>query len=190
MNRDEPIPVGGPRTRPFRLLVVRLTALLPLLLADPTVDGLVAAAAGRSRTDRSVVVPPGARPAVLAAMTLGEAGIARATGAPDRAPGTAASADPAPVPAADGPPLLVITATGREAEETAAALACYLPADDVAVFPAWETLPHERLSPRADTVATRLAVLRRAHRWPWAFRSAGPWAFRSAGPWVFRSAGP
>ena len=161
MNRDEPIPVGGPRTRPFRLLVVRLTALLPLLLADPTVDGLVAAAAGRSRTDRSVVVPPGARPAVLAAMTLGEAGIARATGAPDRAPGTAASADPAPVPAADGPPLLVITATGREAEETAAALACYLPADDVAVFPAWETLPHERLSPRADTVATRLAVLRR-----------------------------
>ncbi|WP_293804981.1 CarD family transcriptional regulator, partial [uncultured Actinomyces sp.] len=140
---------------------MRLTALLPLLLADPTVDGLVAAAAGRSRTDRSVVVPPGARPAVLAAMTLGEAGIARATGAPDRAPGTAASADPAPVPAADGPPLLVITATGREAEETAAALACYLPADDVAVFPAWETLPHERLSPRADTVATRLAVLRR-----------------------------
>ena len=178
MNRDEPIPVGGPRTRPFRLLVVRLTALLPLLLADPTVDGLVAAAAGRSRTDRSVVVPPGARPAVLAAMTLGEAGIARATGAPERAPGTAASADPAPVPAADGPPLLVITATGREAEETAAALACYLPADDVAVFPAWETLPHERLSPRADTVATRLAVLRRlAHpedERTGAARTAGP----------------
>ncbi|MCZ2264812.1 transcription-repair coupling factor, partial [Isoptericola sp. QY 916] len=34
-------------------------------------------------------------------------------------------------------------------------------ADDVAVLPAWETLPHERLSPRADTVAKRLAVFRR-----------------------------
>ena len=31
----------------------------------------------------------------------------------------------------------------------------------MAVFSAWETLPHERLSPRADTVAARLAVLRR-----------------------------
>ena len=28
-------------------------------------------------------------------------------------------------------------------------------------FPAWETLPHERLSPRSDTVGQRLAVLRR-----------------------------
>ena len=31
----------------------------------------------------------------------------------------------------------------------------------VAVYPAWETLPHERLSPRSDTVGRRLAVLRR-----------------------------
>ncbi|WP_420809320.1 transcription-repair coupling factor [Actinomyces procaprae] len=55
----------------------------------------------------------------------------------------------------------MVTATGREADELAAALRCYLPDPAVAVFPAWETLPHERLSPRADTVATRLAVLRR-----------------------------
>ncbi|WP_298273876.1 hypothetical protein, partial [uncultured Bradyrhizobium sp.] len=27
--------------------------------------------------------------------------------------------------------------------------------------PSWETLPHERLSPRSDTVGRRLAVLRR-----------------------------
>ena len=33
--------------------------------------------------------------------------------------------------------------------------------DDVAYYPAWETLPHERLSPRSDTVGRRLAVLRR-----------------------------
>jgi len=31
----------------------------------------------------------------------------------------------------------------------------------VDVFPAWETLPHERLSPRSDTVARRLRVQRR-----------------------------
>ncbi|NED53958.1 hypothetical protein G3I24_24060, partial [Micromonospora aurantiaca] len=31
----------------------------------------------------------------------------------------------------------------------------------VAHFPAWETLPHEKLSPRSDTVGQRLAVLRR-----------------------------
>ncbi|GAA2235549.1 transcription-repair coupling factor [Rarobacter faecitabidus] len=57
--------------------------------------------------------------------------------------------------------VLAVTATGREADELAAALRCYLPEGDVAVLPAWETLPHERLSPRSDTVATRLAVFRR-----------------------------
>ena len=31
----------------------------------------------------------------------------------------------------------------------------------VAYYPSWETLPHERLSPRSDTVGRRLAVLRR-----------------------------
>jgi transcription-repair coupling factor (superfamily II helicase) len=58
-------------------------------------------------------------------------------------------------------PALVVTATGREAEDLAAALGGLLPADSIAVFPAWETLPHERLSPRSDTVGRRLAVLRR-----------------------------
>ncbi|MFV0426757.1 MAG: transcription-repair coupling factor [Beutenbergiaceae bacterium] len=58
-------------------------------------------------------------------------------------------------------PLIVVTATGRDADERAAALRAFLPDDDIAVFPAWETLPHERLSPRSDTVARRIAVLRR-----------------------------
>ena len=147
------------RRRPSRLLAVRLTALLPPLLADPTIDDLVEAAGSRSRTDRTVVVAPGARPAVLAAMSLGASGIARATGA--AVPHSSDPVDSAPTSRGEGTPLLVVTATGREAEQTAAALSCYLPATDVAVFPAWETLPHERLSPRADTVATRLAVLRR-----------------------------
>ncbi|WP_454936298.1 CarD family transcriptional regulator, partial [Actinomyces oris] len=129
-----------------------LTALLPPLLADADIARTVRAASSRSRTDRSLVVAPGARPAVLAAMALGEEGVQRAAG------GDAPAAGSAEV---SGTPLLVVTATGREAEETALALRSYLPEHDVAVMPAWETLPHERLSPRADTVAQRLSVLRR-----------------------------
>ncbi|CAO5181221.1 Transcription-repair-coupling factor [Frankia sp. AiPs1] len=60
-----------------------------------------------------------------------------------------------------GRPVLAVVATGREAEDLAAALGDLLGSDLVAVFPSWETLPHERLSPRADTVGQRLAVLRR-----------------------------
>ena len=58
-------------------------------------------------------------------------------------------------------PLVVVVATGREADELAEALAAYLPSEGIAVLPSWETLPHERLSPRSDTVARRIAVLRR-----------------------------
>lgn len=129
-----------------------LTALLPPLLADADIARTVRASSSRSRTDRSLVVAPGARPAVLAAMALGEEGVQRVAGGDAPATGSAE---------ASGTPLLVVTATGREAEETALALRSYLPAEDVAVMPAWETLPHERLSPRADTVAQRLSVLRR-----------------------------
>ncbi|QSB14273.1 transcription-repair coupling factor [Natronosporangium hydrolyticum] len=60
-----------------------------------------------------------------------------------------------------GRPVLVVTATSREAEELGAAVAELIPGDQVEVYPAWETLPHERLSPRSDTVGRRLAVLRR-----------------------------
>jgi transcription-repair coupling factor (superfamily II helicase) len=55
-------------------------------------------------------------------------------------------------------PLLVITATGREADELKAQLAFWAPAADVVVFPPWETLPHERLSPSADLVGARLSA--------------------------------
>jgi len=57
--------------------------------------------------------------------------------------------------------VLAVTATGREAEDLVAALGSLLDEDRVALYPSWETLPHERLSPRADTVGRRLAVLRR-----------------------------
>src|ERR1700751_2819665 len=57
-------------------------------------------------------------------------------------------------------PLLVVTATGREADDLTAELRGVF-GDAVAMFPSWETLPHERLSPGVDTVGTRLMVLRR-----------------------------
>ncbi|HEY6648205.1 MAG TPA: transcription-repair coupling factor, partial [Mycobacterium sp.] len=57
-------------------------------------------------------------------------------------------------------PLLVVTATGREADDLTAELRGVL-GDAVAMFPSWETLPHERLSPGVDTVGARLMVLRR-----------------------------
>ncbi len=58
-------------------------------------------------------------------------------------------------------PVLLVTSTFREAEAATAALSSLLGEDQVAYYPAWETLPHERLSPRSDTVGRRLAVLRR-----------------------------
>ena len=154
----------APRRGVTRLAAVLLTALLPPLLADADIARTVRAASSRSRSDRSLVVAPGARPAVLAAMTLGEAGVQRVAGDDAEAAGSAAVGRKDTDSSSEdtsGTPLLVVTATGREAEETALALRSYLPADDVAVMPAWETLPHERLSPRADTVAQRLSVLRR-----------------------------
>ncbi|HJT04971.1 MAG TPA: transcription-repair coupling factor, partial [Pseudonocardiaceae bacterium] len=60
-----------------------------------------------------------------------------------------------------GHPVLAVTATDREAGELTSELADVLGAGVVAELPSWETLPHERLSPRADTVGRRLAVLRR-----------------------------
>ncbi|MGH8792572.1 MAG: transcription-repair coupling factor, partial [Stackebrandtia sp.] len=60
-----------------------------------------------------------------------------------------------------GRTVLAVTATSREGEELAEGLRALLPPDTVEFYPAWETLPHERLSPRSDTVGRRLAVLHR-----------------------------
>ncbi|SFO30601.1 transcription-repair coupling factor [Pseudonocardia ammonioxydans] len=73
--------------------------------------------------------------------------------------------------------VLAVTATDREAEDLAAAVSDLLghgealdaATDTVAdsagapvvVLPSWETLPHEKLSPRPDTVARRLTIFHR-----------------------------
>jgi transcription-repair coupling factor (superfamily II helicase) len=61
---------------------------------------------------------------------------------------------------ARGGPLLVVTATGREADDLTAELRGVY-GEAAAMFPSWETLPHERLSPGVDTVGARLMLLRR-----------------------------
>ncbi|WP_144877086.1 transcription-repair coupling factor [Microbacterium sp. 1.5R] len=61
--------------------------------------------------------------------------------------------------------LLAVVPTGRRAESLSQALAAYLPEAEVVTFPAWETLPHERLSPSPDTVGQRLQTLRRIADW-------------------------
>ncbi|MCV7212009.1 transcription-repair coupling factor [Mycolicibacterium canariasense] len=62
--------------------------------------------------------------------------------------------------AAQAGPLLVVTATGREADDLTAELRAVF-GDAAALFPSWETLPHERLSPGVETVGARLRLLRR-----------------------------
>jgi transcription-repair coupling factor (superfamily II helicase) len=60
---------------------------------------------------------------------------------------------------------LAIVATGRESEALRRSLASYLPDATIVEFPAWETLPHERLSPSAETVGKRIAALRALTTW-------------------------
>jgi len=70
-------------------------------------------------------------------------------------------------------PIVVVTSTGVDAERVADDLACLLPRQEadrgavgvgavegpVAVLPAWETLPFERVSPEVETMGRRLALL-------------------------------
>ncbi|WP_018297494.1 transcription-repair coupling factor [Corynebacterium lubricantis] len=56
-------------------------------------------------------------------------------------------------------PVLLVTATGHEAEDLTAELKAMLGERKVALFPSIETLPHERLSPAADVVGKRSEVL-------------------------------
>lgn len=109
-----------------------LNGLLDVVVDDPALAEAVRGAADGNRSHLDLVGPPAARPLALAALA-----------------------------ARTGRTLLAVTATGREAEDLVAALRSLLPEDSVVEYPAWETLPHERLSPRSDTVGRRLAVLRR-----------------------------
>ncbi|MFF0111089.1 transcription-repair coupling factor [Streptomyces prasinus] len=109
-----------------------LHGLLDAVVKDTALAEAISAATDGNRMHVDLVGPSAARPFAVAAL-------ARETGRT----------------------VLAVTATGREAEDLAAALRSLLPPEGVVEYPSWETLPHERLSPRSDTVGRRLAVLRR-----------------------------
>jgi transcription-repair coupling factor (superfamily II helicase) len=56
-------------------------------------------------------------------------------------------------------PLVIVCPTGTQAGALADDLVLYLGAGEVELFPAWETLPFERVSPSVETMGRRLRVL-------------------------------
>src|SRR5215831_13654350 len=112
-----------------------LPGLLRVIADDPQLKRALEEADAPASPGADLTAPPALRP-FLAAALAGAAG-----GAPRF--------------------VLAVTATAREAEDLTAALGSLLPQGAAAYFPPWETLPHERLSPRSDTSGQRLAVLRR-----------------------------
>ncbi len=56
-------------------------------------------------------------------------------------------------------PLVVACPTGTAAGQLFDDLQQFMPADEVMLFPAWETLPFERVSPSVETMGRRLEVL-------------------------------
>jgi transcription-repair coupling factor (superfamily II helicase) len=61
-------------------------------------------------------------------------------------------------------PLILAVPTSTEAERLARDLAVYLGDHAVELFPAWETLPFERVSPAVETMGRRLRVLWRLRK--------------------------
>ncbi len=124
-----------------------LSGLLRVIADDPQLRHALDQAAQPAAGGADLIAPPALRPVLAAALT-GAADISTAdSGAADAETGSRF--------------VLAVTATAREAEDLTAALGSLLPESAAAYFPAWETLPHERLSPRSDTSGLRLAVLRR-----------------------------
>jgi transcription-repair coupling factor (superfamily II helicase) len=114
-----------------------LAGLLAAVAEDPQLRSALAAQQGiPAGGERDLVAPAALRPLIAAALATGAAG-------------------------GEARFVLAVTATAREAEDLTDALRAFLPPHSVATFPGWETLPHERLSPRSDTVGQRIAVLRR-----------------------------
>ncbi len=153
-----------------------LSGLLTVIADDPQLRRALELAGGApshpalsATAGADLIGPPALRPVLAAAL----AGLAR-PGQPDAGqpgagqPGAGQPGAGQPGAGQPAPPaarfVLAVTATAREAEDLTAALNSLLPAASAAYFPPWETLPHERLSPRSDTSGQRIAVLRRLAR--------------------------
>ena len=92
-----------------------------------------------------------------------EPALTRALGEPDARLAVVEVARPIAIAALAGlsgrRPLVVACPTGTMAAQLADDLAQFLPAGQVATFPAWETLPFERVSPSVETMGRRLELL-------------------------------
>ncbi|MEP9381724.1 transcription-repair coupling factor [Nocardioides sp. KR10-350] len=110
---------------------MQLSALADHVLAEPTLAGVLTDAEGGRVLALDVTGPEALRPFLVTGLVRKQRTV------------------------------LAVTATSREAEDLVSDLTDLVGADTVAYYPSWETLPHERLSPRSDTVGRRLAVLRR-----------------------------
>ena len=110
---------------------MRLTGLADAVLADPTLAGAVEDARSGALTALDLTGPAALRPFLVKGLVDA------------------------------GRTVLAVTPTAREGEDLVAALGDLVDADEIGYYPSWETLPHERLSPRSDTVGRRLAILRR-----------------------------
>jgi transcription-repair coupling factor (superfamily II helicase) len=116
---------------------VTLAGLVDLFCTEPTIVETIGDARVQRLSVLDISAPAPMRPLVAAALSAsaGRGGAGR--------------------------PVLLVSSTYREAEELTAALQSLVGEEAVAYYPAWETLPHERLSPRSDTVGRRLELLRR-----------------------------
>ncbi|HEX5861596.1 MAG TPA: CarD family transcriptional regulator, partial [Nocardioides sp.] len=113
---------------------MRLTGLAEVVLAEPALASAVEDARGGALPALDLTGPAALRPFVVKGLVDA------------------------------GRTVLAVTPTAREAEDLAATLGDLVDPAQVGYYPSWETLPHERLSPRSDTVGRRLAILRRLRR--------------------------
>jgi transcription-repair coupling factor (superfamily II helicase) len=107
--------------------------------------------------------PADAPLAVLPPLLRGEPGLTRALGEPDARLAIVEVARPISIAAlahlSSKSPLVVACPTGSMAGQLYDDLCQYVGTDEVALFPAWETLPFERVSPAVETMGQRLELL-------------------------------
>ncbi|MGI9051961.1 MAG: transcription-repair coupling factor [Ilumatobacteraceae bacterium] len=103
------------------------------------------------------------RLAALPHLLRDEPALTRALGEPDARLAVVEVARPIAIAAlaslSSRRPLVVATPTGTMAAQLVDDLEQFLPAGQVALFPAWETLPFERVSPSVETMGRRLELL-------------------------------
>jgi transcription-repair coupling factor (superfamily II helicase) len=99
----------------------------------------------------------------LPALLRDEPGVTRALGEPDARLAVPEVGRPLALAAlshlSNRRPIVVACPTGTMAGQLADDLSRFMPDGEVVLFPGWETLPFERVSPSVETMGTRLEVL-------------------------------